>query len=522
MANVLPSVVDEFRVGTENGGNRVPQLFEYHGPNAPKVQAMSRLFPQKTCFKRFAAFTALVGFFWAPSAQAQAPPKVSQAPTAGRPNILFIYTDDQATWSIGAYGQKERLTPNLDRLAREGMLFQNAFTTTPVCSPSRAGLMTGLYATQVKIGDWLNPTTEPHAGLEPKFLIWPELLKANGYKTMLAGKWHLGLDPQFHPSRSGFDMFYGFRDGGNTPINPKLEEDGETGIKPGVLANLITDKTLDFIKANQDKTWLAAVHFREPHAPYAPTDPVDTAAVADLKIDLPAFPDLQEERVKKLRREYLAAVHAVDRNVGRLLKLINELQLDEKTLVVFTSDHGYMIGEHGLIHKGNASWIDKKHNGLRPNMFDNAIRVPLIVRQPGRVPAGQMQQHVMRQIDFFPTIVEWVGLGMPQGLKLEGRDASELLAGKPVENRDETVFGQYDLKHSGKANMRMIRTTDWKLVVHLEPGAASELYDLKNDPEERNNLWDSPTAGKIRAELIHQLQAKMKTVDDPLAEQIVN
>ena len=482
---------------------------------------MTPIFLQSPCLKRLAILflTALVYPFNA-KAQAPIPPKVSQQPTPERPNILFIYTDDQSTWSIGAYGQKERLTPNLDKLAGQGMLFQNAFTTTPVCSPSRAGLMTGLYSTQVKIADWLNPTAEPHAGLAPSFLTWPELLKANGYKTMLAGKWHLGLDPQFHPSRSGFDTFYGFRDGGNKPINPQLEEDGETGVKPGVLANLITDKTLDFIKANQANTWLAAVHFREPHAPYVPTDPVDTAAVAGLKIDLPDFPKLQTERVLQLRREYLAAVHAVDRNVGRLLKLISELQLDEKTLVVFTSDHGYMIGEHGLIHKGNASWIDKSHKGLRPNMFDNAIRVPLIIRQPGRVPAGQMQPHVVRQIDIFPTLMEWVGLAMPQQLKLEGRDASDLFAGRKADNRDETVYGQYDLKHSGTAHMRMIRTPAWKLVVHLEPGSGNELYDLKNDPEERKNLWGSSGGQKMQSELIHQLQQKMKTLNDPLAGRI--
>jgi uncharacterized sulfatase len=481
---------------------------------------MSRLFSQPFCFRAVAAILTLAGVASAAQAQGPVPPKVGHEPTAQRPNILFIYTDDQSTWSIGAYGKPNRRTPNLDRLAREGMLFQNAFTTTPVCSPSRAGLMTGLYSTQVKIADWLNPKAEPHAGLAPSFLTWPELLKANGYKTMLAGKWHLGLDPQFHPSRSGFDTFYGFRDGGNKPINPQLEEDGETGVKPGVLANLITDKTLDFIKANQANTWLAAVHFREPHAPYAPTDPVDTAAVADLAIDLPDFPELQEDRVKRLRREYLAAVHAVDRNVGRLLKLLEELQLDEKTLVVFTSDHGYMIGEHGLIHKGNASWIDKQHKGLRPNMFDDAIRVPLIVRQPGRVPAGQLQLLVIRQIDLFPTLVEWTSLGMPPGVKLEGQDASQLLAGKPVTNRDETVFGQYDMKHSGMANMRMIRTPQWKLVLHMEPGAASELYDLKNDPQERNNLWNAEKAAKIKAELIQRLQQKLKTLDDPLADKI--
>lgn len=498
----------------------MPRNFEYHGPKSPRVQAVDGPISPFKAFSVLCAIFALTTPFRTIYSQTPPPARVSHEPTPDRPNILFIYTDDQATWTIGAYGNKNRLTPNLDKLAGEGTLCRNAFTTTPVCSPSRAGLMTGLYSTQVKIADWLNPSAEPHAGLDPSFLTWPELLKSNGYKTSLAGKWHLGLDPQFHPTRSGFDKFFGFRDGGNRPINPLVEEDGETSVKPGALANMITDKTIDFIQANKNETWLAAIHFREPHAPYAPTDPVDTNAVADLEIDLPDFPDLQSDRVKKLRREYLAAVHAVDRNVGRLLKLLDELQLNEKTLVVFTSDHGYMIGEHGLIHKGNASWIDKNHQGLRPNMFDNAIRVPLIVRQPGRVPAGQTQLHVIRQIDLFPTLVQWVGLGIPTQLKLEGVDASDLFAGKPVENRDETVFGQYDLKHSGKANMRMIRTPEWKLIVHLEPGGVHELYDLKNDQDERENLWNRPETVEIRNQLIQQLRTRMKRLDDPLADRV--
>lgn len=498
----------------------MPRNFEYNGPKSSRVQAVGRVIFPFRALSAIGAIFALTILNPKISAQTSPPAKISREPSPSRPNILFIYTDDQATWTIGAYGHKNRLTPNLDKLAGEGTLFRNAFTTTPVCSPSRAGLMTGLYSTQVKITDWLNPSAEPHAGLEPSFLTWPELLKANGYKTSLAGKWHLGLDPQFHPTRSGFDKFFGFREGGNRPINPTLEEDGETSVKPGVLANMITDKTIDFIQANKNETWLAAIHFREPHAPYVPTEPTDTTAVADLEIDLPDFPDLKRDRVKKLRREYLAAVHAVDRNVGRLLKLLDDLRLNEKTLVVFTSDHGYMIGEHGLIHKGNASWIDKNHNGLRPNMFDNAIRVPLIVRQPGRVPAGQTQMHVVRQIDLFPTLVRWTGLGLPPQLKLEGVDASELFAGKPVENRDETVFGQYDLKHSGKANMRMIRTPEWKLIVHLELGGENELYDLKNDPGERVNLWNKPESVEIRSQLIDQLRNRMKRLEDPLAERI--
>jgi uncharacterized sulfatase len=202
------------------------------------------------------------------------------------------------------------------------------------------------------------------------------------------------------------------------------------------------------------------------------------------------------------------------------LQLLDQLHLTENTLVIFTSDHGYMIGEHGLHHKGNASWIVEGRKGLRPNMFDDAIRVPLIVRQPGRVPAGTKPGQVVSQLDLFPSILSWVGLGMPENLRIEGRDASLSFAGKSIPEWDETLFGQYDLKHSGTANMRMIRTRKWKLVRHLEAGSENELYDLANDPDEKVNLWGQKQAKEIQSEMNQRLIDKMKQLKDPLTEQI--
>src|SRR3954470_24266784 len=137
-----------------------------------------------------------------------------------RPNVVFLYTDDQARWAMGAYGNREIRTPNLDRLAREGALFRNALTATPVCSPSRASMFTGRYPTQLGIDDWIDPRTEPDLGLAPSAILWPELLKAHGYATALLGKWHLGTRPEFHPTRQVYDAFYGFLAGCNRPIDP--------------------------------------------------------------------------------------------------------------------------------------------------------------------------------------------------------------------------------------------------------------------------------------------------------------
>ena len=486
----------------------------YHLTNRAIMQAVSSGILRQRVFP-ILAIVLISGVFFSNSVLAKFP---DSKPTPARPNILFVYTDDQSTWSIGAYGNPNTLTPNLDRFASQGMLFQNAFTTTPVCSPSRAGLLTSLYSTQIGISDWLNPTTEPHQGLSPALLTWPELLKANGYKTFLAGKWHLGLDEQFHPSRSGFDEFFGFLGGGNTPINPTLEENGATGKKSGVLADLLTDKTLEFIRANKDRTWLAALHFREPHAPYVPTSIEDTKALADLRLELPVVEGLQSDRVMKLRREYLTAVHAVDRNFGKLMTLIDDLKLTENTLVIFTSDHGYMIGEHGLIHKGNASYILKDKTTLRPNMFDNAIRVPLMIRQPGRIAPGMKAKHTMTQLDLFPTILRWVGLGTPQNLKIQGRDASALLGGNTVSDWDDSMFGQYDMKHPEGALMRMLRTNRWKLIRHFQEGLSDELYDLETDPDENRNLIGQESIAPVYRNLKNQLLERMKSISDPLAK----
>src|SRR5262249_31196390 len=146
----------------------------------------------------------------------------AQPDPRARPNIIFLCTDDQAQWAVGAYGNREIQTPHMDRLAGRGAIFRNAFTITPVCSPSRSALMTSRYGSELAIADWIAPRKDPDVGLAPAAVTWPELLKGFGYATMLAGKWHLGMRDEFHPTRQGFDRFFGFRDGSNQPINPRL------------------------------------------------------------------------------------------------------------------------------------------------------------------------------------------------------------------------------------------------------------------------------------------------------------
>jgi len=435
-----------------------------------------------------------------------------------RPNIVFLYTDDQAQWAMGAYGNPDIKTPHLDRLASRGAIFRNAFTVTPVCSPSRAALMTSRYPSELGIADWIDPQKEPELGLAPAAITWPELLKGFGYATMLAGKWHLGTRDEFHPTRQGFDAFFGFRNGSNRPIDPKLEVDGQVRQLTGSLPDLLVDEGLKFAERHREGPFLLSIHFRAPHTPYAPVPEQDSAPYRTLDPKIPDVAGLPSERVKQLYREYYASVSSVDRNVGRLLDRLEALGLTQQTVVILTSDHGYMIGQHGLWHKGNAAWLVEGKNGFRPNMFDDAIRVPLVICWPGVVAPGTTVDRVVSNLDLFPTILEMAGLGVPQNLELHGRSLVPLLRRQSV-SWDDTLFGQYDMHHYQVAQMRMVRTPEWKLVRHLEPGGQDELYHLADDRGETRNLAGSaqPKHHARRDELARRIEGWMARIGDGAA-----
>lgn len=447
---------------------------------------------------------------------AAAPAAASQG-KAKKLNIIWIVTDDQAQWSIGAYGNKESRTPNMDRLAREGALFRNAFVATPVCSPSRASFMTGRYGTQVGITDWISPAeAQQGVGLPSDAMTFAEVLQRHGYVTGLIGKWHLGMQPQYHPTKRGFDHFFGFLGGGNTPMNPTLEVGGKDRKLKGSLPDLLMDDALDFIKKNKDRPFALGIHFRAPHLPYGPVPEQDSAPFKDLDPTIPKFPGLDVAKVKTWTRDYYASIHSVDRNLGRLLELLDQLGLRQNTIVLFTSDHGYMIGHHGLHTKGNAAWVAGGVNGpKRPNMFDLSMRVPLIVRWPGVVRAGTEIKHMVSNIDTFASVLGMLEVDSPAGYKQEGMDWSPLLRGKKIAWRD-AVYGQYDLHNGGLAYMRSIHTGRWNLVRHHFANAMDELYDLEADPGELKNLYNSPAHRQIRDQLQERLTRWQQSIDDPI------
>lgn len=450
---------------------------------------------------------------------------------AERPNILFIFTDDQAPWAVGLSGYPHAETPHMDRLFREGAYLVNAFTVTPVCSPSRAELMTSRYGTELGITDWINPRKEPELGLDPAYETWPEALAGAGYRTGLIGKWHLGTLDKFHPTEFGYEYFMGFRSGGNKPKDPTLEVEGTERKLSGLLPDILVDDAIEFLRRDGDEPFLLSLHFRAPHAPWLPVAEEDLAPFRDLDptIPNPDYPKLDTQRVKRMTREYLASVASVDRNVGRLLDELDQLELSDNTVVIYSSDHGYSMGHNGIWHKGNGHWVltepppatENIPRNQRPNMYDNSIRVPTAVRWPGVIKPGTVVTHTLSNLDWYPTLLGMAGVDVPESQTLRGRNFLPLLKGDDVEWNDD-LYAEYSTHHQSHTHMRMYRTPEWKLVKDfLNPGR-DELYNLTDDPAESNNLIDSDNAAvqELRAALEERILEQMRELNDPVLESV--
>jgi choline-sulfatase len=441
-----------------------------------------------------------------------------------RLNLISIVTDDQAAWSIGAYGNRESRTPNMDRLAREGARFLNAFASTPVCSPSRATFLTGRYGTQVGVTDWITPKqAQAGLGLPSDSVTWPKVLQQQGYKTGLIGKWHLGSQPQFHPTRLGFDSFMGAPAGSFRPKDPELEVNGQLTKIEGFGADILTDAALRFIESNRAGPFALLIHFREPHMPYDPVPEADSAPFKELDPTVPPGLGTNTTQVKQWTRLYYGAVHSVDRNLGRLLARLDELRLSENTIVMLTSDHGYMIGHHGLHAKGNGYRIGRARGSTprqtRPNMFEESIRIPLIVRWPGVIKPGLEIPKPVSNLDTYATVLSMLGAKPPQNWKQEGVDLTPLLRGKRDTPHAE-IYAQYDLQNDAVDFMRMIRTDEWKLVRHYFSDGADELYHLRDDPGETQNLYNDPRHTRTLAELQKKLLRWQRAIADPILRRL--
>jgi arylsulfatase A-like enzyme len=418
-----------------------------------------------------------------------------------RPNILFINTDDQAQWGVGAYGNRDIYTPNMDRLAAEGIKFTRAFTC-PVCSPSRAMTMTGCYNHQLSIEDWIAPA-EP-VGLPGNVPTIAEALQRGGYRTALVGKWHLGhTKAEFHPTRRGFDYFAGFLQGSEKVMDPTLEVNGRTKKFQGGLTDVLADLSISFLRTHREKPFAMFFHPFRPHSPYVPVPEEDWEPYKGKKLPVPRVEGVDEDRIRKITEKYYASISSVDRNLGRILAELEKLGILDNTFIVFTGDNGYNIGQHGLWHKGNGSLL--ANGQTYPNIFDTSSLVPLIIRYPELAKPGTVCEEMVSSIDHFPTLLSVAGLERSPGTLLEGLDMTPLIKNERTTWRDELFLAYNQHHYRPNAMMRMIRTADWKLIHHYEQGRDHELFDLQKDPLESISLFGEPEYRNVQNELDRRL-----------------
>ncbi len=430
-----------------------------------------------------------------------------------RPNILFILSDDHGQWAAGTYGNEEIVTPNLDQLAETGLRFDNFFCATPVCSPSRATFLTGRVPSQHGIHDWLRDASQEAGGeidetvyLEGE-IAYTDILKTHGYRLGLSGKWHLGASriPQH-----GFDDWFVHQYGGGLYRNAPMIRNGERVSEPGYVTDVITDEALRLMReyAAGDQPWYLSVHYTAPHSPWIGDRAGHPREYLDLYRDTP-FVSAPQETVhpwaekdwltrnhlgnREALAGYYAAVTAMDFNIGRLLRQLEDLGLLENTLVVYASDNGMATGHRGFWGKGN---------GTTPrNMYDLTTKIPFIVSQPGTIPGGKASSHLLSAYDFFPTLLEHAGIAVPEDDRNRpGRSFASLLRGEELpEDGFVCIYDEY-------GPVRMIRTLEDKLVRRY-PEGPDEFYLLSVDPEERDNRIDDPEQQDRIRELDERLEA---------------
>jgi len=426
-----------------------------------------------------------------------------------RPNILMVLTDDQGAWALGCAGNAEIRTPHLDRLAASGARFENFFCASPVCSPARATILTGRMPSQHGIHDWLRRGNTTSEGELIEYLHgqpgYTDYLAAAGYTCGMSGKWHLG--DSHHPQK-GFTFWEVHATGGGPYYNAPMIHAGEVYRAPGYVTDHITDNGLLFLEQQlaSDAPFYLSVHYTAPHSPWDRAN--HPAALYDAYYAgcpfrstprLPMHPwqittapyGRDEETRRQVLSGYFAAVTSLDANVGRLIDWLEGRGLRQNTLLIFNGDNGMNMGHHGVYGKGN---------GTFPlNMYDTAVKVPMILSRPGSIPAGQVCRELLSHYDLLPTLLDYAGLAPAQSaIPLPGHSFTALLHGEEMP-RPELVC-VYDAVLDEYGPVRMIRTAEWKYVHRFVYGP-HELYHLTEDPNEEHNLVAEPGQQARVAEL---------------------
>lgn len=474
------------------------------------------------------------------------------------PNILFIFTDDHDTGAIGAYGGRlagVAPTPNLDRLASEGMLFRNAFVTNAICAPSRAVILTGKHS-------HLNGVRDNGIRFDSSQVTFPKLLQDAGYQTAIVGKWHLKSEP------TGFD-YWNVLPGQGDYYNPRFRTPEGIVQETGYVTDIITDKALDWLENGRDaaRPFMLMYQHKAPHRPWLPelehltrfenveipepatlfddyegrTSAAKTQEMTiarhfmegwDLKIAggerwegidrqlneeqrarLLAFYEKENEAYSRLEgddlvrwkyqrymKDYLGTIASVDENIGRMLDYLEENDLLENTVVVYSSDQGFFLGEHG--------WFDKRW------MYEESLRTPLIVRWPGVVEPHSENTDLVQNLDFAPTFLDLAGVTVPS--EMQGMSLVPLLKGSTPNNwRDAIYYHYYEYPAAHMVQRHYgVRTDRYKLI-HYYPIDEWELFDLERDPDELQSVYGDPTYAGVQQELEVKLEELRRQYEVP-------
>jgi arylsulfatase A-like enzyme len=413
------------------------------------------------------------------------------------PNILVIMSDDQGPWAMHCAGTAELHTPNLDRIASEGIRFENFFCASPVCSPARASFLTGRMPSQHGVHDWIkHGNMEDSSGKTwhgPEESIeylegltgFTDILAQNGYTCGLSGKWHLGASDV--PQKS-HDFWCSHALGGDSYTDYWVfDNNTKMTHKTQYVTDFFTDRAIDFLSEQKfaKQPFCLSVHYTAPHSPWRQEEqPPDIWNMyADSEFSLPIEKvnpwkgwNPSSDQRRETIQGYYTTITAMDRAIGRILDHLDNTGLAEDTLVIFTSDNGYSLGHHGIMGKGN---------GTYPlNMFEESVKVPFIVRLPGVTQGGEVNLELLSHYDVMPTLLDYLNLDTSSNEILPGKSFAPLLKGSDLDGSRESVVicDEYGPN-------RMLRTREWKYIQRY-PNGPDELYDLVNDPQERINLTD--------------------------------
>jgi arylsulfatase A-like enzyme len=443
----------------------------------------------------------------------------SQSDTKPRnPNLLVIQTDEHNFRTLGCYGGKIVTTPNIDRLAKEGVLCTSFYATTPVCSPSRGCLVSGRYPQHT-------PVVTNNIRLGDDIVTFAETLRRKGYATGFAGKWHLDGHgkPQWAPKRKfGFDdnrfMFNRGHwkkliDGANGPaVGARLPGGKLSYALAGAndktyTTDWLCDKAIQFIEKHKSGPFCYMLSLPDPHGPNTVRAPY---AEMFAKVDAPipkslrktaaqtpkwaaAAKNLTPKRLRRLMRNYYGMVKCIDDNVGRVLQVLEKNDLLDNTIIVFTSDHGDLCGEHCRLNKGLP--------------YEGSAKIPFLLRYPSKVPAGGVVDQALSCVDFLPTVLAL--MDVETAGKEDGRDASALLMGQKVDEWKDIAF----LRGTPRMKWLCAVTDDYKLV--YSPQDVPWLFDLTKDPDELTNLFTSERYREVARRMTRALRAYCDTHKDP-------